>query len=164
MSHAHLASAHVEAPADFAFAHLSDGFRVGRWALGSMDLRPTGEPGAWQGTSLFDGSSAEFEIRPLADLGLIDFHLGPAGHRLPRISIRVTPGPDWGLPAQTCLVALATWRAGWMSEARWQRTRTTHELEVLLLKSQIETDWQAEHGSRPGTGPSAGPGTGQGAQ
>lgn len=141
MSHAHLASARVDAPADFTFAHLADGRRLGRWALGSMDLTPTGEPGLWRGVSLFDGSEAEVEIRPHAALGLIDFHLGPAGARVPRVSIRVTPGPDWGLPAETCLVAMTTWRAGWMDDARWQRTCTTHELEALLFKAQIETDW-----------------------
>jgi hypothetical protein len=130
-------------PFDFAFAHLSDGRRLGRWALGSMDLAPTGAEGVWMGVSLFDGSPAEVEIRPHPALGLIDFHLGPAGARVPRVSIRVTPGPDWGLPETECLVAMTTWRAGWMDEVRWTRTRTTHELEVLLFKAQIETDWGA---------------------
>lgn len=143
MPHAHLASARVDAPADFTFAQLSDGSRLGRWALGSMDLVPAGEPGLWRGVSLFDGSAAEVEIRPHPALGLIDFHLGPAGARVPRVSIRVTPGPDWGLPADSCLVAMTTWRAGWMDDARWQRTRTTHELEALLFKAQIETAWAA---------------------
>lgn len=144
MSPAHLASVRIDAPADFAFAHLSDGRRLGRWALGSMDLVPAEEPGVWLGASLFDGSAAEVEIRPHVALGLIDFHLGPAGARVPRVSIRIAPGPDWGLTAQSCLVAMTTWRAGWMDDERWQRTRTTHELEVLLFKAQIETDWGAQ--------------------
>ncbi|MCC7319900.1 MAG: hypothetical protein IT542_02875 [Rubellimicrobium sp.] len=143
MDHAHLASCRIAAPAAFAFDHLSDGHRLGRWALGSMDLVPAGEPGLWRGASLFDGSAAEVEIRPLPALGLIDFHLGPAGARMPRVSIRVMPGPDWGLPEDNCLVAMTTWRAGWMDDARWDRTRRTHELEVLLFKAQIETDWGA---------------------
>lgn len=143
MSFAHLASVRLEVPADFAFAHLSDGRRLGRWALGSMDLEPADEAGLWRGVSLFDGTAAEVEIRPHPGLGLIDFHLGPAGARVPRVSIRVTPGPDWGLPEGVCLAAMTTWRAGWMDDVRWQRTRTTHELEVLLFKAQIEADWQA---------------------
>lgn len=143
MTHAHLASVRLDVPADHAFAALSDGRRLGRWALGSMDLDPTGEPGVWRGASLFDGSEAVVEIRPHPALGLIDFHLGPAGARVPRVSIRVTPGPDWGLPPDSCLVAMTTWRAGWMDDARWDRTRTTHELEVLLFKAQIETAWKA---------------------
>ena len=141
MQPAHLASTRVDAPAGFAFAHLSDGRRLGRWALGSMDLTPGDEAGVWHGISLFDRSPATVEIRPQPGLGLIDFHLGPAGARVPRVSIRVTPGPDWGLPEDCCLVAMTTWRAGWMDEERWDRTRRTHELEVLLFKAQIETDW-----------------------
>ncbi|GHC20339.1 hypothetical protein GCM10007291_19120 [Gemmobacter nanjingensis] len=140
---AHLASVRVEAPSDFTFGHLADGRKLGRWALGSMDLQPEAEPGLWRGVSLFDGSEAAVEIRPHPDLGLIDFHLGAAGARAPRVSIRVTPGPDWGLPAGACLVAMTTWRAGWMDDDRWMRTRKTHELEVLLFKAQIETDWHA---------------------
>ncbi|MDR0808779.1 MAG: hypothetical protein LBE86_06590 [Gemmobacter sp.] len=143
MAHADLASTRVDAPNDFVFAHLSDGRRLGRWALGSMNLEPQAQAGTWRGTSLFDGSVAEMEIRPHPSLGLIDFHLGPAGARVPRVSIRVTPGPDWGLPEATCLVAMTTWRAGWMDDARWQRTRATHALEVLLFKAQIESDWAA---------------------
>ncbi|MBC2835747.1 hypothetical protein [Paragemmobacter straminiformis] len=140
---AHLASVRLDVPFDHAFDCLSDGHRLGRWALGSMDLRPTGEPGLWRGTSLFDGSGAEVEIRPDRRLGLIDFYLGPAGARVPRVSIRVASGPDWGLPETACLVAMTTWRAGWMDDARWQRTCKTHELEVLLFKSQIEQGWKA---------------------
>lgn len=139
MNHAHLASCRIAAPAGHVFECLADGRRLGRWALGSMDLVPTGEPGVWRGASLFDGSSAEVEIRPMPELGLIDFHLGAAGARVPRVSIRVTPGPDWGLPEDSCLVAMTTWRAGWMDDARWERTQRTHELEVLLFKAQIET-------------------------
>lgn len=38
---------------------------------------------------------------------------------------------------------MTTWRADWMDDERWNRTCKTHELEVLLFKSQIETDWNA---------------------
>lgn len=141
MTFAHLASSHVEAPYDFTFANLSDGRAVGRWALGSMDLQPGPGTDVWHGVSLFDGSAAEVEIRPHPALDLIDFHLGPQGDRRPRVSIRVTPGADCGLDAQTSLVAMSTWRSGWMTDDRWRRTCTTHDLEVLLFMAQIETDW-----------------------
>jgi hypothetical protein len=140
MTFAHQASVCVEAPFEHTFGQLSDGRRLGRWALGSMDLVPVG-PNLWRGTSLFDGSTAEVEIRPVPDLGLIDFYLGPEGRRVPRVSIRVTPGSDWGIGEGKCLVALSTWRAAWMDDDRWHRTCTTHELEVLLFKAQIEAAW-----------------------
>lgn len=140
---AHLASVRVDAPFDHVFDALSDGHRLGRWALGSMDLRPCAEPDLWRGTSLFDGSVAEVEIRPHRALGLIDFHLGPQGARVPRISIRVTDGAFWGQPDATAMVAMTTWRAASMDADRWARTCKTHELEVLLFKAQIETAYQA---------------------
>lgn len=140
---AHLASVRIDAPFDTVFDALSDGHRLGRWALGSMDLHPLAEPGLWRGTSLFDGTSAEVEIRPQRALGLIDFHLGPAGARVPRVSIRVVGGADWGQPDTTAMVAMTTWRAAWMDDDRWARTCKTHELEVLLFKAQIETAFTA---------------------
>ncbi len=140
---AHLASVSIDAPFDTVFDALADGHRLGRWALGSMDLQPLAEAGLWRGTSLFDGTTAEVEIRPHRALGLIDFHLGPAGARVPRVSIRVTRGADWGQPEGTAMVAMTTWRAAWMDDARWARTCKTHELEVLLFKAQIETAFSA---------------------
>ena len=38
---------------------------------------------------------------------------------------------------------MTTWRAGWMDDARWLRTVKSHELEVLLFRAQIESDWKA---------------------
>lgn len=140
---AHLAAVHIDAPFAFVFDALSDGHRLGRWALGSMDLQPVAEPGLWRGTSLFDGTPAEVEIRPHRALGLIDFYLGPAGARVPRVSIRVVDGADWGRPDDSAMVAMTTWRAAWMDEDRWTRTCKTHELEVLLFKSQIETAFRS---------------------
>lgn len=141
MTFAHLASSHVEAPSDFTFCHLSDGRKLGRWALGSVDLKPGVKGHVCHGVSLFDESAADAEIRPHPTLDLIDFHFGPNADRRPRVSIRVTPGADWGLNAQTCLVAITTWRDCGMTDDRWQRTCRTHDLEVLLFKAQIETDW-----------------------
>lgn len=141
MSHAHLAAAQIDAPADFALTQLADARAIGRWTLGSMDFTPLGD-GLWQGTSLFDGATSIVEIVAHRALGLIDYHVGTAEARVPRISIRVTPGPDWGLRADQCLAAMTTWRAGWMEDDRWERTRKTHEVEALLFKAQIETAWR----------------------
>jgi hypothetical protein len=138
---AHLASVRIDVPANFAFERLSDGHALGRWALGSMGLEPAGQPGIWRGHSLFDGSEAIVEIVAHPELGLIDYHVGDLDVRSPRIAIRVTPGPDWGLGQDACLAAMTTWRVQWMDDARWARTCTTHELEVLLFKAQIETDF-----------------------
>lgn len=142
MSHAHLASTRIDTPANFALTRLADARAVGRWALGSMDFEPLGE-GLWQGVSLFDGSTSIVEIVLHRDLGLIDYHVGSREQRVPRVSIRVTSGADWGMGADRCIAAMTTWRAGWMDDERWRRTCVTHETEVLLFKAQIETAWNS---------------------
>lgn len=144
MSVAHTASAIVDAPLEFVFAQLSDAGRLGRWTLGSMDYRPSGVAGVHIGTSLFDGSKSMVEIRPHPPLGIIDYLVGDLERRIPRVSIRLVAGAEWGLAEQSCIAAMTTWRAAFMSDERWSRTRTTHELEVLLFKEQIETEWKAD--------------------
>lgn len=143
MSAAHTASAIVDAPLDFVFSQLSDPVRLGRWTLGSMDYRPSGVEGVHLGTSLFDGSTSLVEIRPHRELGMIDYLVGSLEKRIPRVSIRLVAGAEWGLPEAACIAAMTTWRAAFMTDERWTRTRTTHELEVLLFKEQIEAEWKA---------------------
>ena len=140
---AHLASTALAVPLAYAFDRLSDPQALGRWALGSTGLTPTDLTGVFRGVSLFDGSAAIVEIVPHRALGLIDYHVGDMMARSPRVSIRLTSGAEWGQVAGTSMAALTTWRAAWMTDERWARTCTTHALEVLLFKSQIETDFRA---------------------
>lgn len=134
---AHMAAALVGVPAAFAFDRLSQAEFVGRWALGSMGLAPTGD-GVFVGHSLFDGSPAHVEIRPAPKLGLIDFAVGTAEVRSPRISIRITPGPVTGRGESVCIVTLHALRSAQAEEARWAQTCIAHETEILLIKAQLE--------------------------
>lgn len=142
MSVAHAASTIVDAPHEFVFAQLSDAGCLGRWALGSMDFRPAGQPGVHIGTSLFDGSESVVEIRPHPGHDTIDYLVGSLEERVARVSIRVLAGTEWGLPPDSSIATMTTWRAAFMSDGRWERTRITHELEVLLFKAQIEANWK----------------------
>lgn len=135
---AHTAASMVQSPARFAFDCLASAAFVGGWSLGSMDLQPVRD-GLYRGRSLFDGSDAFVEIRPNPDLGLIDFAVGSAKRRDPRIFIRVTPGDVLGLDRACCLVSLHALRSGHATDAAWARTCTTHEAEILLIKAQLET-------------------------
>ncbi|MCL4189616.1 MAG: hypothetical protein KJZ85_18605 [Rhodobacteraceae bacterium] len=137
-AHAHSAAVRIDVPAAAAFAALADPVRVGRWALGSAGMEATASPGVWRGRSLFDGAEAFVEIAAHPGLGLIDYHVGGPERRSPRIFIRVAPGPVAGLAEESCLVSMTAWRCAGMSEERWARLCTTHELEVLLLKAQTE--------------------------
>lgn len=136
--HAHIASALVAVPADFAFGRLADAAFVGGWSLGSMGLTEIAA-GVYRGVSMFDGSVAHVDIRPQPALGLIDFGVGTAKARMPRIFIRVTPGAVLGHGPKECLVTMTALRAAGVPDDRWARTCTTHETEILLIKAQLET-------------------------
>lgn len=138
--HAHLASALVAVPAGFAFDRLASAAFVGGWSLGSMGLTEVA-PGVFRGVSMFDGSPAHVDLRPTPELGLIDYGVGTAERRVPRIFARVTPGEVLGHPPGTCLVTLTALRAAGSDPDRWARTCTAHETEILLIKAQLERAW-----------------------
>lgn len=139
---AHTATARVDVPADAAYAFLVDPAALGRWSLGCMDLVDEGG-GVWRGRSLFDGSEGWLSIDGDATRRLVDYQVGTRTTRAPRISARVVAGPVCGLEASTCYVTLTAWRTAAMSEARWQRLCATHEAEIWLIKSQMESQAQA---------------------
>jgi hypothetical protein len=135
--HSHSATALVEVPAEAAFAFLADPAALGRWSLGCMDLASEGG-GVWSGTSLFDGARGYLSIEALREKLLIDYHVGTAGERRPRISARVIPPEVCGLAAGRCYVTLTAWRAAGMDDDRWRRLVATHEAEIWLIKAQLE--------------------------
>jgi len=139
---AHMAAALVEVPATYALERLCDADFVGGWALGSMGLKRT-EDGVYRGRSLFDGAASHVEIRPAPDLGLIDYAVGTAQARSPRIFIRVTPGPVVGRGEAACVVTLHALRPSRASPERWVQTCTAHETEILLIKAQLEHAFEA---------------------
>lgn len=136
-AHAHMTSIPVSVPSDFALSRLSCAEFVGGWALGSMRLQPVA-PGVWRGWSLFDGSEAHVEILVRAELGIIDYAIGCAERRSPRVFIRVTPGVVLGFEPDCCLVALQAMRSAAANDASWARTCAAHEAEILLIKAQLE--------------------------
>ena len=137
---AHAVSARAAVPAEFAFARLSEAEFIGGWSLGSMGLAPVGG-GVFRGVSLFDGSEAFVEILPQPGLGLIDFAVGTRAARSPRIAIRVADGGPLRHGDGVCIVTLSALRAATSDDERWQKTCTTHETEILLIKAQLETAW-----------------------
>lgn len=138
----HSTAAIVKVSAGFAFERLASAEFVGRWSLGSMDMEPVG-PSLYKGRSLFDGSNAFVEFRPVPELGLIDYAVGSSGHREPRIFIRVTDGQKLEHDAKSCLVSLHALRSCRATDETWARTCTSHETEILLIKAQLETAWAA---------------------
>lgn len=126
----HTARAEVLADPDLVFAYLTDAAKIGGWNLGAM--RATRLPsGAVQGTSLFDGGTTVFEFDADAAARNVDYRVG----KNQRISARVEAGA-----AGSCILHLSAERPPGMDDARWHRLCVTHEVEVLLIKSQAETE------------------------
>jgi hypothetical protein len=128
----HCVSAECAVPARRAYAFLSDGLAVGRWALGSFDARKVGR-NLFRGRSLFDG--AEVLYRPVGDPArlIVDYHVGREEASLvPRVMARVVPSAK-----QSCLVMLVAWRDAAMSAARWERLVACHEVEIRLIQAQL---------------------------
>lgn len=135
----HTCAALVNAPAKAAFDFLADPSALGRWSLGALNVRETERKGIYTGFSMFDGSQAWLAIDPNPQLLLIDYRVGTPDNLIPRIFARVAPGPVVGLTQDQCYVSLTAWRTASMDNERWHRLRASHEAEILLIDSQIET-------------------------
>jgi hypothetical protein len=133
----HGVSVEVAVAAQDAFGYLADPQMVGRWALGCFNAQPTKKPGLYRGISLFDDTKAWFWIDSDPRRLIIDYHVGDADHQLPRISIRIVPGPHYGGDAGRCIITMNAWRPVDMTEDRWQRLCATHETEILMIQAQL---------------------------
>lgn len=135
----HTCAALVNAPARVAFDFLADPRALGRWSLGALNVQETEHKGIYTGFSMFDGSQAWLAIDPHPQLLLIDYSVGTPDNLIPRIFARVVPGTVVGLAQDQCYVSLTAWRTASMDTERWYRLRASHEAEILLIDSQIET-------------------------
>src|SRR5207245_4631743 len=88
----HCVTAECAVPARRAYAFLSDGLEVGRWALGSFEARRVGR-NLFRGRSLFDGT--EVLYLPVGDATrlIVDYYVGTNPRALaPRGMGRVVAG------------------------------------------------------------------------
>src|SRR5438132_6127583 len=113
----HCVTAECAVPARRAYAFLSDGLEVGRWALGSFEARRVGR-NLFRGRSLFDGTNVLY--RPVGDAArlIVDYHVGTNRQALaPRVMARVVPGEATGRAKGSCRVTLVGGRHDAMSRA-----------------------------------------------
>jgi hypothetical protein len=135
----HCASSLCAASADTAFAYVATPSRLGEWALGCWQATEDDE-GVVSGTSLFDGATTFGRLVADPQLRVVDFEVGGEPAELVRrISVRIVPGADIGLDADSSLVVLTAWRTAAMDDERWRRLVVAHETVVLLLRRRIET-------------------------
>ena len=121
-----------------ALALLSEAAGLARWNLGLWHTRAVGA-NLLAGTSLFDGGAGLARVQVDAVTGWVSYAVG--GHEAalqPRIQARVQPGPELGYPAGHCVVTLLAWRTAAMDDERWQRLKAAHEVEIELIRSQLE--------------------------
>lgn len=134
----HSSSCAINAPAEQAFAYLSDGVAQGEWALGSMEREKIGE-NLYSGSSIFDGAKLFIRIDADAAHGMIFYHVGREPDALQaRNVVRVIAGPVLGRSVNECVVTLLTWRSAQVDDERWKLTCVSHETEMFIIKNRVE--------------------------
>ncbi|MGI9434983.1 MAG: SRPBCC family protein [Geminicoccaceae bacterium] len=134
----HITSITIDAPAEQVFAFMSDPEKMDRWSFGTWKTKVQHD-GLIEGQAIFDGARTLVKIDADPDRFLIDYHLGIAKDRLiPRISLRVVPGPWLDLRSDQSVLTFIAWRPASMTDARWRRLTASHEFEAVLLKPLIE--------------------------
>lgn len=135
----HITSVVISRPDTDVFAFMSDPGKLDRWSFGTWTTTVAAD-GLVTGTSLFDGTKTLVRIDADPARLTIDFHLGADPRSLVhRITARVIPGASLGLPSPAAVLSLIAWRTEAMDDHRWRRLLAAHELEVLLIKSLLET-------------------------
>lgn len=134
----HITSIVVKKAADAVFSIMADPAKLQRWSFGTWETE-IADDGLVSGTSIFDGARIFVRIDADAERLSIDYRLGTDPNRLvPRINVRIVPGPNLGLETESCVLSFIAWRAAGMDEDRWRRLTASHEFEVVLLKNLIE--------------------------
>ncbi len=135
----HIASVAVGAAAGSVFTRMADEKNLHRWSFGTWKTEIAAD-GLVLGTSLFDGSRTYVRIDADRARLIIDYHLGADASKLvPRIQLRVVPGGHLGLGDDESVLTFIAWRSETMDDERWRRLTTSHEMEVMLVKSLIES-------------------------
>lgn len=141
---AHSVTALIEAPAEQTFAFLADPVQVGRWALASMQAEPAETPGIYRGRSIFDGALNYFAVTSHPQLLLVEYSVGPREALRPRIRAQVIRAESVALAATNCYLTLTAWRPADMPLPRWSRLCAAHDIEIWLIKEQVEAAAQAQ--------------------
>jgi len=121
-----------------ALALLSTAAGLARWNLGLWHTQEQA-PGWLSGSSLFGGGRGLAQVQVDATRGWVDYRVGSdAQHLVPRIQARVQPGAELGYTEDRCIVTLMAWRSADMDDARWRRLCATHEVEIDIIRAELE--------------------------
>lgn len=135
----HCASTVCNTSAERAFAFLADGKKLGEWALGSLSTEHVSD-GVFRGRSIDTGECAFSRLVP-DEHGVVRYEVGASFEELsPWIWAIVQPCGRLGGSAQQCVVTLLAWRPASMSDSGWELLRRQHEVEILIIKAQLEQE------------------------
>ena len=135
------ASVTIERSAEAVIKFMSDPEKMDLWSFGTWRIS-VDDNGLVHGRSIFDGSTACVRIEPNAQNRLIDYWVGANSETLaPRIFVRITPGEVTGSSTLNCILSMVSFRTEAMSDDRWHRLVTAHALEVQLIKSVLENEF-----------------------
>jgi hypothetical protein len=135
----HTASAHVNVPADKAFAFLADGMNQTYWALFSMEREALGQD-TFVGTSIFDGTKEYVRLRPNAELLLVDYFCGyeSPDNLSQAVESRVIPGNELGRGEDTCVITNTIWRSAGIDDESWGLIYHVWKTELYIIKGKLE--------------------------
>lgn len=143
-AHVHAVARLCRVPAQQALDLLTSAAGLARWNLGLWHTREQA-PGLLSGRSLFGGGEGLAQVQVDVARGWVDYRVGSHVQQLvPRIQARVQPGAELGYADGTCIVTLMAWRSADMDDARWQRLCATHEVEIDIIRAELE---RAPHSS-----------------
>ena len=122
-----------------ALQHLSSAEGMARWTLGLWNTREV-SPGLYTGASLTDGASGWVRVQVDAAGETVDYAVGATPDALvARIRATVVPGPRLGYAPDQVVVTLMAWRTAGMDDVRWARLVALHEVEIDLIRGQLES-------------------------
>ena len=135
----HSTSVRIERPAEDVLDFMADPENLSLWSFGTWNVE-IDETGLVKGTSIGDGSVAYVRIAANRKHGLIDYLVGVDRDKiLPRIFARVSPGPVLGGHPGECALTMVALRTDAMDDERWATLGITHDFEVRLIKSALES-------------------------
>jgi hypothetical protein len=134
----HSVTIEIISPWEKAYDFLKQPLNLGSWALGCQNVEATDKENIYTGISIFTKEKGYFKIESDRNHRLIDFFVGTESLLVPRISLRIIPGVNYGRSNSICLVTLDAWRDIDMSDERWRQLCVAHETEILLIKALIE--------------------------
>jgi len=123
---------------DEAFSFLSNPECLGKWSLGCFNTSLDENRGVCVGYSLFSGKSTEVRIVPDTDNFRILFLLEHEGNWIPRITIELKNGGQFGYETGSTIITMSAWRTAWMEDRDWNRLKKCHDVEIILIKEQLE--------------------------